>query len=267
MAAVQSFIVVPIKIVTNIQFLCDEWRGLRYANSMKLSIIQKRNLVSGVIVVLFMGLAALLLLAKADDRRAREAVATAREATLPLPSAVDLAATYGGVSANALQQAVLSRVGQHLSSQADVTKLRREFRFYLLADQTRNNVFALPDGTVFITSLLFNRLKTEGALAAMLAIEMAHVAARHEPLYQVNAILTYSPEQQAGAEVLAVHYMAQAGYDPRVLESTLGALDDLHSSTKLEFFTTHPNDGKRNQRIGKAIDREFPNGVPESLSK
>ncbi|MFM9890440.1 MAG: M48 family metallopeptidase [Rickettsiales bacterium] len=186
---------------------------------------------------------------------------------LPIPSPADLAATYGGLSSNATQQELVTRVGTHLAGSGDVAKLGRSFRFYLLADQARNNVFAMPDGSIFITNLLLNHLKTEGQVAALLAREMAHVTARHTPQYLVTGILTYSEKEERVADQLAVHTMAQAGYDPRTLNATLGMLGELNAKTPLEFFATHPGSDGRTDRIDDAIAQQFPNGVPDSLSK
>lgn len=188
-------------------------------------------------------------------------------AALPIPSPADLAATYGGLSRSAEQQGLVTRVGTHIVGSGDLAKLGRNFNFYLLADEARNNVFAMPDGSIFITTLLLNRLKTEGQLAALLAREIAHVTARHQPRYLVTGILTYSEKQESEADVLAVHSMAQAGYDPRTLNETLAMLGALNARTPLEFFASHPGDEGRTGRIEAAIAQQFPKGVPDSLSK
>lgn len=196
-----------------------------------------------------------------------EAAKAAAATSLPLPSPADIAATYGGLSPNAEQQGLVTRVGEHLATSGDVVKLGRTFRFYLLIDQNRATSFALPDGSIFITTLLLNHLKTEGQLAAILARDIAHVTARSTPTYQVTGKLLFTPEQTKAADLYAVHYLAQAGYDPRALSDVLTMLGTLNASTPIEFFATHPADADRAERIEKAIKQEFPQGVPEGLSK
>jgi beta-barrel assembly-enhancing protease len=188
-------------------------------------------------------------------------------ATLPLPSPADIAATFGGLSPNAEQQGLVTRVGEHLATSGDVVKLGRTFRFYLLADQARLTSFAMPDGSIFITTLMLNYLKTEGQLAAILATQMAHVTARHTPVYLVTGKLRYKPEETTAAAMYAVHYMSQAGYDPRSLGDLLTLLGSTNAKTPLEYYDTHPAEADTSKRVEAAITQEFPNGVPDNLSK
>lgn len=233
----------------------------------KLPVSKKQlGFVLAAIVLLVMSIVAALGVKYLGDFEGKKTSDDGSSA-LPIPSPADLAATYGGLSANASQQELVTRVGTHLAGSGDVAKLGRSFRFYLLADQARNNVFAMPDGSIFITNLLLNHLKTEGQLAALLAREMAHVTARHTPQYLVTGVLTYSEKEERVADQLAVHTMAQAGYDPRTLNATLAMLGELNAKTPLEFFTTHPGSDGRTDRINDAIAQQFPNGVPDSLSK
>jgi predicted Zn-dependent protease len=60
--------------------------------------------------------------------------------------------------------------------------------------------------------------------------------------------------------------MADAGYDPRSLIGMMEALAEASSGNRQpEFMSTHPDPGNRILEIQKAIEAEFPNGVPEGL--
>lgn len=261
--------VAPIPAIQNTcNILCDGTKLVRYETVMEKLPFNKKQVVTTLfaIALLVLSIMAAVGVKYLGDFEGKK-TSDDNSSALPIPTPADLAATYGGLSSNVQQQELVTRVGTHLAGSGDVAKLGRNFRFYLLADQTRNNVFAMPDGSIFITSLLLNHLKTEGQVAALLAREMAHVTARHKPQYLVTGILTYSEKEERVADQLAVHTMAQAGYDPRTLNATLAMLGELHAKTPLEFFTTHPGSDGRTDRINDAIAQQFPNGVPDSLSK
>jgi len=187
--------------------------------------------------------------------------------TLPLPPAQDIANHYGGLSANTEQQSLVTRVGNNVVTRSDAARMGgASFRFYVLADQNRINVFALPDGTIFITTLLLNHLKTEGQLAAMLAHEIGHITARHQPNWLATGVVTYTREQEILADANGVRYMSQAGYDPRAFIAVLMKLRDIHTTVPVEFFSSHPSPVNRVPRIEFAIKQQFPEGVPEALS-
>jgi len=187
--------------------------------------------------------------------------------TLPLPSSSELAQDYGGLSKNGEQQALVTRVGEHIVSNSDANKSGRGFRFYLLADENRINVIAMPDGNIFITTLLLNHLKTEGQLAAMLAHEIGQLTLSQTPYYSDENLPTFAREQELRADAAGVKLMSQAGYNPQALIDTLGMLRDLNDAVRVEFFLSHPSPVNRIPHIEYAISKQFPKGVPDSLSK
>jgi predicted Zn-dependent protease len=180
-----------------------------------------------------------------------------------------------------------------------------QFEFNVLADEETINAFALPGGPIFITAGLLNHLETEGQLAGVLAHEMGHVAARHSAEHIAKAQLTeglagaaviaaYDPEnpqssQQTAAiaaaigqvinmkygrddelesDSLGVRFMAEAGYDPYAMVRVMEILAEANQGAgPPEFFSTHPNPERRIENIQAAIQREFPEGVPEGLVK
>jgi predicted Zn-dependent protease len=103
----------------------------------------------------------------------------AQEITLGQQALPELAVLYGGVTPNAAHQALGARVGQHIASQGLPKKTGYRFGFTVLGDDTVLDAFALPGGQVAITDGMVNRMKTEGQLAAVLALQIAHVMSRH----------------------------------------------------------------------------------------
>ena len=161
------------------------------------------------------------------------------------------------------------------------------------------NAFALPGGYVYLTRGLLALANSEAEVAAVLAHEIGHVAARHTAerfsqamiaqlgtvvvgalaessqiadLAQLGAglyLAGYSREQEFEADLLGVRYMARTGYDPRAAESFLRSLGREHQlQARIEgedavrdrgFFATHP---RTVDRIQRAIAVAASSGAP-----
>src|SRR5690606_24094221 len=197
---------------------------------------------------------------------------------------------------------VVDRVGRRLVDATVAADSPYQFDFHLLADPATVNAFALPGGQIFITAALYERLETEGQLAAVLGHEIGHVIERHgaERIAQMQltqgltgaaVLAAYDPENpsSAGSAVVAqligqlvnlrygrddelesdhwgVRILAEAGYDPRAMIRVMEILAEAAGPTQMpEFFSTHPNPDNRIGRIQEAISRQFPNGVPDGL--
>lgn len=78
-------------------------------------------------------------------------------------------------------QRYVNRVGMWLAMQSERPDL--PWRFGVISS-TEVNAFAMPGGTVLITSGLYDRLRDEAELAGVLGHEIAHVVQKH----QLNAI-------------------------------------------------------------------------------
>ena len=78
-------------------------------------------------------------------------------------------------------QRYVNRVGMWLALQSERPDL--PWRFGVISS-TEVNAFAMPGGTVLITSGLYDRLRDEAELAGVLGHEIAHVVEKH----QLNAI-------------------------------------------------------------------------------
>lgn len=258
---------------------------------------RKPVMIVGVVLLL-----ALLLLAWLGTREYAEGDAPrgliptrlthSEQTMLGIKAAPILITNNGGIS-NALdQKALVQKVGAALVAPKDVARAGWKFQFHLLAEPDILDAFALPDGQIFITTGLLNRLTTEGQLAAVLAHQVAHVLARdamrqlavelqeegviigaEDPqgldlLARRMATLRYSTAQETAADAQALGLMAESGYNP---EATIGLFRVLsaayYAGAQVEYFRTHPNPAGRMEAIQAAIAEQHPKGVPDYLSE
>jgi predicted Zn-dependent protease len=168
-----------------------------------------------------------------------------------------------------------------------------------VVDSPEVNAFALPGGPVFVNTALIELCDTEDQLAAVLAHEMSHVAARHATemlttqnltelaliaavsvvpipippiawegtkLAYVLSLLKYSRGKEAEADHLGLELMYAAGYDPTemaVVFRKLGEQQRSLPSVVERFFSSHPLTEERMrdaERRAAALPR--PDGAP-----
>lgn len=226
-----------------------------------------------------------------------------QEIALGLQAVPQLAQQHGGASRDAEGQATVTRVGTAIVERSDASKGGYPYKFHLLADPNTVNAFALPGGQVFITKALYDKLETEGQLAGVLGHEVGHVVGRHGAEHLAKQQLTqglagaaviaatdpespgsgaqaaavamavgslvnmkYGRDDELESDRLGVRFMAQAGYNP---ESMIGVMKILAEAggggRQPEFFSTHPNPENRIEMIQRAIQAEFPDGLPDGL--
>lgn len=227
-----------------------------------------------------------------------------QEIAMGLQAAPQMARQYGGESRDGAAQARVSRVGRRLISQTAAGASPYKFQFHLLADDQTINAFALPGGQIFITEGLYRKLSTDGELAGVLAHEIGHVIERHSAQQLAKSRLTqgltgaaviasydpnnpnsrntaavaaaigqlvnlrYGRQDELEADGWGVKLTAKAGYDPRAMIKVMHILEEASKGrAPPEFFSTHPNPEHRIDRIQAALDRQFPNGVPEGLQE
>ena len=186
-------------------------------------------------------------------------------------------------------QRYVNRVGLWVAMQSERPGLPWRFG---VVDSTDVNAFALPGGTIFITAGLYDRLRDESELAAVLGHEIAHVVQKH----QVKAIQgamgrDFATEIagevagrsdnelvrrfgdkafRAGTEVLArgldkkdeydadqrgMVLAARAGYNPFALAGVLQTLDSASASDQRValLFSTHPTPASRIERLEATV--------------
>jgi predicted Zn-dependent protease len=177
----------------------------------------------------------------------------------------------------------VNRLGQNLVRNSDA---KISFSFQVIEDDNFN-AFALPGGYVFIHAGLIKIADEEDELAAAIAHEIAHVAARHltcratqNDLAQGASVLLgglgglavrqvgipmtflhFSRHDETEADFLGLQYMWAAGYDPNGSISILEKMESLRKSEPnavSRLFATHPLDTDRITQTQKEIDSILP---------
>jgi predicted Zn-dependent protease len=135
----------------------------------------------------------------------------------------------------------IRRLGQQLLGHVAEVHFNYTFK---LVDSEEINAFALPGGHVYVNRGLIVAADNEAELAGVMAHEIGHVVARHgterlttfygynlalnlalggspdiwvallADLFSQAGILAYSRSQETEADVLGVHTLYKAGYDP-----------------------------------------------------
>ena len=189
--------------------------------------------------------------------------------------------------------AYVTSLGRLLARES--SRPRLDYHFYLI-NSSGVNAFALPGGYVYVTRGLIERTRRGGELAAVLAHEIGHVAARHgveklqrymrtgslvnflynvilggEPLLlrenalQLTGVLwsaSHSREDEEKADHLAVQYLLRAGIDPQGVVTLLEELlreekaDSARGYEVAAWFSTHPLTSTRITEAKRAIVTE-----------
>ena len=213
-----------------------------------------------------------------------------------------MAQQFGGLHPDQEAQATVDQVCARIISRSAAKETPYQFDCHVLADEDTINAFALPGGQVFITAGLLKRLQTEGQVAGVLGHEIGHVVARHGAEHLAKAKLTqgltgaavlatYDPdnpstrntaavaaligqvvnmrfgrEDELESDKLGVRFLAESQYDPRAMIDVMRILEEAAGGGRQpEFFSTHPNPGRRIEYIQQVIAETFPQGVPSGL--
>ena len=191
------------------------------------------------------------------------------------------------VADEALQERVRS-IGQRLAAVCDRKEL--VYSFTVVQDQ-EVNAFSLPGGYVFLNEELIKKTANDDELAAVIAHEVAHVAARHAikryegglgmqlvtlatlisrqgeaakglSVAAQAAQLAYARHDELEADRLGVKYMKAAGFNP---EGMLTFLEKLHAIdqskphylpkgiVRPQYAMTHPYAPERIRTIKEAL--------------
>lgn len=145
----------------------------------------------------------------------------ARQAAVRTRSAAKLESQSGGVARSETAQAMVDRLGGRLLATAADCRIDCYFR---VLRSSRMNAFSVPEGGVYITAGLYNRLTTDDLLAAALAHEIAHVATGdgwHRARSQAEQL-----QKEIRADGRAAEYLSAAGFDPAVLLDLMELLRD-----------------------------------------
>ena len=191
------------------------------------------------------------------------------------------------IADEALQQKVRT-IGARLAAVCDRQELIYSFA---VVEGPEVNAFSLPGGYVFINEGLTKKANDDNELAAVLAHEIAHVAARHAvkryesslglQLVQLATIaarqsdaaggitvaaqaaqLAYARDDELEADKLAVKYMKAAEFDPKAMLSFLNTLHTLDQEkshylprgvVRPQYALTHPYVPERLRAVKEAL--------------
>jgi len=190
-------------------------------------------------------------------------------------------------------QLKVERVGQRLAGVADRRDLAYSFRILAgeeLEEEQRHNAFALPGGYVYIFREMIEDTETEDELAAILAHEIGHIAARHSVkklqssvgLSGLNLVaaltpsdnstkrkstvaisqlmMAYSREAEFEADKLSVKYLKEAGYNPKAAVSFMTRMLERQMEGKVRhyhYFRTHPYTTERVAMLNREIEGDL----------
>jgi predicted Zn-dependent protease len=188
----------------------------------------------------------------------------------------------------------INRLGQNLARNSDA---KVPFTFRVIEDDSLN-AFALPGGFIFVHTGLIRIADEEDELAAAMAHEIAHVAARHltcratqQQLARIGTIplavvlggwggyaarqaanavipmtfLSFSRHDESEADYLGVQYLWAAGYDPNGAISIFEKMESMQRrqpGAVSKLFATHPMDADRIAKTEQEIGAILP-GKPE----
>jgi predicted Zn-dependent protease len=183
----------------------------------------------------------------------------------------------------------VNRVGQNIVRNSDA---KVPFTIKVV-ESDEINAFALPGGFFYVNSGLILAADDESELAAVMAHEIAHVAARHGtkqaskaelvnfasiPLIFMGGVggfalrqaagflipmqfLQFSRSDEAEADYLGLQYVYKTGYDPGAMVSffeKLQAKESARPGSVSKMFSTHPPTGDRIEMSKKNIELILP---------
>ena len=180
----------------------------------------------------------------------------------------------------------VNNVGQKIAAVSDRKEVKYSFR---VIDKDDVNAFALPGGYVFVFKGLVDKVSSDDELAGVIAHEIAHVVARHSVkrlqgsvgydilmiLMAVSGagrqdagridsafaqlIMSYSREDEALADKIAIKYLKEAGYDPWAIVSLLKKLQQADKDAPIRSYTSyrsHPYVADRIRMVKKELAGE-----------
>lgn len=184
---------------------------------------------------------------------------------------------YGGLSIDLKQTERVQRVGASIAAVSP----RKDVTFsYQLLNSRIINAFSAPGGPVLITQKLAGTMTTDDELAFVLAHETGHITAQHARNMMNRSLIAqglgtilfggasaaiqsvanvaytindrgYSRNMEYQADDYGVKLMQKAGYKPEAAVKALAKLGMDKSSGLNKYLATHPDVGRRIDRIGQ----------------
>jgi len=176
--------------------------------------------------------------------------------------------------------------GRLLAASPDTRNEPWQYSFDVINNK-QVNAFALPGGPTFFYTGLFDKLKTEDQLAAVLGHELTHTRKEHWAnayasqqkralglsvllmVFRANKSITdlasisndllvtlpFARKDETQADDMGFDMMVRAGYNPQGMADVFQILRDSAKGGKTpEFLSTHPDDKGRINRIVAKIE-------------
>ncbi len=193
------------------------------------------------------------------------------------------------ISTDKAQTARIKNIGNKIAIAAQRKDFDWEFN---LVEDAQINAFCLPGGKVVVYTGILDLAKNDDQLATVMSHEIAHALARHgaermshqqisegvqtlgnilvgatAPEYtnafnmaygygtQLGVMLPYSRSHEYEADEIGVHLMQKAGYNIHEAVNFWENMKSKKGTAKIEFFSTHPTDEHRIQRISEVVEK------------
>jgi len=191
------------------------------------------------------------------------------------------------ISTDAELQAYVTAIGERLSRVS--TRQDVPYRFTVIDNPDTVNAFALPGGHMYFYTGLMKLCENEAELAAVMAHEMAHVAAHHhgeamtrqvgygflmqavfgeDPstlvtlasnLLGTGIMSYYSRDNEREADALAMEFLFRSGYNPDAMISFMHKLMEEErragGGRPMPIFASHPPTQERLERLQNLAQR------------
>ncbi len=223
---------------------------------------------------------------RATGQHERTLYSTEKEVRMGAKISKKIIKKYGLCEDEEVQKRVKG-IGAKLAAVSDRDDLKYHFA---VIDDEEVNALALPGGYVFVSSGLVEAADSDDEIAAVVAHEIGHVAAKHsmkqlqgEYLFTfltaltmignsdrnvqsgsnftyISLMMQYSREYEKEADKLSVRYLKRAGYDPNAalaMLDKLEAIDEKRPSRVYTYFKSHPPHDMRQALIRKEISGEL----------
>lgn len=177
-------------------------------------------------------------------------------------------------------------VGKKIAAVSDRKEVNYSFR---VIDMDEVNAFALPGGYIFLFKGLVEKVDTDDELASVIAHEIAHIVARHSvkrlqggigyTILQILMVATgtsagdarridnafgqlaasYSREDEALADRIAIRYLKKAGFNPVAMISFLKKVQEANRNAPLRPYSSyrsHPHIADRIRMVKQELTGE-----------